>query len=115
MLDPKLLRNDLDAVAGNLARRGFVLDCQRFRALESERKRLQHEVEMLRQQRNTRSKAIGAARAAGEDIGALRKEVGALGDALAKAESLPAICYRRARRADAGVAESAQCGRPGRH
>ncbi|WP_428101950.1 serine--tRNA ligase [Candidatus Rariloculus sp.] len=87
MLDPKLLRNDLDAVAGNLARRGFVLDCQRFRALESERKRLQHEVEMLRQQRNTRSKAIGAARAAGEDIGALRKEVGALGDALAKAEA----------------------------
>ena len=86
MLDPKLLRNDLDAVAGNLARRGFVLDRERFRELESERKRLQHEVETLRRQRNTRSKAIGAAKAASEDIDALRKEVRALGDGLVQAE-----------------------------
>ena len=87
MLDPRLLRNDPDAVAKNLARRGFVFDRGGFLKLDAERKRLQVEVESLRQQRNTRSKAIGAARAAGEDIEALRKEVGALGDRLADAEA----------------------------
>ncbi len=86
MLDPRLLRNDLDAVARNLARRGFVFDRGGFLKLDAERKRLQVEVESLRQQRNTRSKAIGKAKAAGEDIEALRKEVGALGDKLTKVE-----------------------------
>ena len=87
MLDPRLLRNDPVAVANNLARRGFVFDHGGFQKLDAERKRLQVEVESLRQQRNTRSKAIGAARAAGEDIEALRKEVGALGDELARSEA----------------------------
>ena len=41
MLDPKLLRNDLDAVARNLARRGFVLDRARYQELETNRKDLQ--------------------------------------------------------------------------
>jgi seryl-tRNA synthetase len=86
MLDPKLLRHDLDAVAKNLARRGFVLDRARYQALEAERKRLQVEVEALRQQRKERSKAIGLAKAAGEDVEALRSEVGQLGDALAGSE-----------------------------
>ena len=87
MLDPRLLRNDLDTVAKNLARRGLVFDRGGFLKLDAERKRLQVEVESLRQQRNTRSKEIGAARAAGEDIETLRKEVGALGDELARAEA----------------------------
>ena len=87
MLDPKLLRQDLDAVAANLARRGFTLDRARYVALENERKELQTRVESLRQTRNERSKAIGRAKAAGGDVDALKKEVGALGDELSAGET----------------------------
>jgi len=86
MLDPKLLRTDLDGVARRLARRGFVLDRDRFEALESERKRLQVEVESLRQRRNERSKEIGRAKAKGEDVEPLKAEVGELGAALERSE-----------------------------
>ena len=87
MLDPKLLRQDLDAVAANLARRGFALDRGRYLALENERKELQTRVEGLRQTRNERSKAIGRAKAAGGDVEALKREVGALGDELSAGET----------------------------
>lgn len=86
MLDPRLLRADLDAVARRLARRGFVLDRDRFDSLEAERKRLQIETESLRQQRNERSKRIGRAKAAGEDVEPLKAEVGELGAALERSE-----------------------------
>ncbi len=82
MLDPRKLRNELDDVSGNLARRGFQFDRATFEQLEADRKRLQVEVDGLRQQRNERSKAIGKAKAAGEDIAPLLAEVGQLGDAL---------------------------------
>ena len=87
MLDPKILRQDLDAVAANLARRGFKLDRERYVALESERKDLQVKVEGLRQARNERSKAIGRAKAAGGDVEALKREVGQLADELASGEA----------------------------
>jgi seryl-tRNA synthetase len=87
MLDPKLLRQDLDAVAANLARRGFKLDRERYVALEAERKELQTRVESLRQTRNERSKAIGRAKAAGGDVDALKREVGALGHELDAGEA----------------------------
>ena len=87
MLDPKLLRQDLDTVAANLARRGFVLDRERYEALESERKDVQTRVEGLRQTRNERSKAIGRAKAAGEDVEAVKREVGELGESLAAEEA----------------------------
>jgi seryl-tRNA synthetase len=87
MLDPKLLRQDLDSVAANLARRGFKLDRERYVALEAERKELQSRVESLRQTRNERSKAIGRAKAAGGDVDALKREVGALGDELGAGEA----------------------------
>jgi seryl-tRNA synthetase len=87
MLDPKLLRTQLHQVTDNLARRGFVLDQARFTQLEAERKRLQIVVEGLRGERNERSKAIGRAKAAGDDIDVLKAEVGKLGAALDAAES----------------------------
>jgi seryl-tRNA synthetase len=87
MLDLKLLRQDVDRVAANLARRGFLLDREAFAKLESERKSLQVEVEQKRQARNEKSKAIGLAKSAGEDIEPLRAEVGALGEALGVAEA----------------------------
>ncbi|HEX5420547.1 MAG TPA: serine--tRNA ligase [Gammaproteobacteria bacterium] len=87
MLDPRLLRQDLDAVAVKLARRGFQLDKARYTALEADRKRLQVEAETLRQARNERSKEIGKAKAAGSDIEPLRAEVARAADALEAAEA----------------------------
>ncbi|SFU62843.1 serine--tRNA ligase [Halomonas korlensis] len=86
MLDPKLLRGDLDAVAQRLATRGFALDTERLEALESRRRELQTATETLQSERNTRSKAIGKAKAAGEDIQPLLDEVSDLGDRLDSAK-----------------------------
>ncbi|ARU93508.1 serine--tRNA ligase [Tatumella citrea] len=88
MLDPNLLRNEPDAVAEKLARRGFTLDVEMLRSLEERRKVLQVETENLQAERNSRSKSIGQAKARGEDIEPLRKEVNDLGERLdaAKAE-----------------------------
>jgi seryl-tRNA synthetase len=82
MLDPKRLRSDLDAVAAQLARRGFILDTGRLTALEEQRKALQVRTQELQSVRNTRSRAIGRAKAAGEDIAPLLEEVAGLGDQL---------------------------------
>ncbi len=88
MLDPNLLRNELNVVAKKLARRGFKLDVDTISQLEEKRKVLQVETESLQAQRNARSKAIGEAKARGEDITAVREEVNKLGEKLnnAKAE-----------------------------
>ncbi|CDL87384.1 serine--tRNA ligase [Xenorhabdus cabanillasii] len=88
MLDPNMLRNELDAVAEKLARRGYTLDVETVRKQEERRKVLQVETETLQAERNSRSKAIGAAKARGEDIEPLRQEVNQLGAKLdsAKAE-----------------------------
>ena len=87
MLDPKLLRTEPDRVAANLARRGFRLDVAALAALEERRKALQIRTDALRNERNTRSKAIGQAKAKGQDVAPLLKEVEGLGAELAAAES----------------------------
>ena len=71
MIDPKLLRSDPEAVARNLARRGFVLDVQALRALEEKRKPWQIEADRLRAERNANAKAVGMAKAKGGDVAAL--------------------------------------------
>ncbi|TCT23806.1 serine--tRNA ligase [Thiobaca trueperi] len=87
MLDPRLLRTDLDLVAVQLARRGLILDKARIESLETERKSLQIAVQELQNQRNTRSKAIGQAKASGQDIQPLLAEVSDLGDRLKAADA----------------------------
>jgi seryl-tRNA synthetase len=86
MLDPNLLRTELDAVAEKLARRGFTLDVEKLRVLEERRKVLQVETENLQAERNARSKSIGAAKGRGEDIEPLRQEVNVLGEKLDNAK-----------------------------
>jgi seryl-tRNA synthetase len=80
MLDPKLLRTPegLERIRENLARRGGELDVDRCRELEEQRKRLQVEADELRNRRNTESRAIGKAKAAGEDIQPLLDAVAGL-------------------------------------
>lgn len=68
MLDPKLIRSEAEALARQLAKKKFKLDVPRLAELEGERKKLQLETESLQNERNSRSKLIGKAKAAGEDI-----------------------------------------------
>jgi seryl-tRNA synthetase len=82
MLDPRLLRNELDAVARQLARRGYTLDTAALQALDERRKAIQMQTQELQAERNARSKNIGKAKAAGADIAPLLKEVEGLGDQL---------------------------------
>lgn len=87
MLDPKLLRNEAEHVAKELARRGFQLDIEQLAQLEQARKKAQLEAQELQTERNTRSKNIGKAKAAGEDIAPLLKEIDDLGDSHKAAET----------------------------
>ncbi len=86
MLDPRLLRTDLDAVAAGLARRHVALDVALISDLEARRKSLQVDAEQLQIERNSRSKSIGKAKAAGEDIQPLLAEVSDLGERLKAAQ-----------------------------
>src|SRR5262245_59753307 len=87
MLDPKLLRSDPTAVAANLARRGFTLDVARLGALEESRKKWQVRADELRNERNVHAKTVGKAKAQGQDIAPLLKQVEALGTELATSEA----------------------------
>ncbi len=87
MIDPKLLRSDPEAVAGNLARRGFALDVERLRALEERRKSAQIESDRLRAERNANAKAVGMAKGRGEDAAALFARAEQLTGELAAADA----------------------------
>ncbi|MBE2896662.1 serine--tRNA ligase [Pasteurellaceae bacterium HPA106] len=83
MIDPNLLRNNLTEIAEKLKiRRNYTLDVNRYSQLEEQRKALQVKTETLQAERNTRSKAIGAAKTRGEDIAPLLAEVDQMGNAL---------------------------------
>jgi seryl-tRNA synthetase len=83
MLDPSLLRSRLAETAARLAEtRGYTLDVTAVEALENSRKQLAMETQELQNLRNTRSKAIGQAKAKGEDVAPLMAEVAGIGDKL---------------------------------
>ena len=83
MLDPALLRSHLAETAARLlATRNYKLDVAAVEALESTRKQLSMQTQELQNQRNTRSRGIGQAKAKGEDVAALLAEVAGLGDEL---------------------------------
>jgi seryl-tRNA synthetase len=87
MLDPQLLRNNLDFVAEQLMRRSFAFDADAFAELESKRKEIQVKTQQLQSERNTRSKAIGQAKAKGEDIQPLLAAIEDLGEQHKAAEA----------------------------
>jgi len=82
MLDQKQLRTDIESVAINLAKHGYQLDINKFNELEAQRKDLSVKTQDLQNERNTKSKSIGKAKASGEDITPLLAEVSTLGDDL---------------------------------
>ena len=87
MLDPKLLRSELNSIAQSLKIKGFELNFDDFLSLESQRKELQLKAEAVQQERNAYAKSmgklIGQAKANGEDIEPLK----AKGEALKKAST----------------------------
>jgi len=87
MLDPRLFRTELDFVTEQLARRSFTFNPEAYVALEARRKDVQVKTQDLQNERNSRSKAIGQAKAKGEDVQPLLDQVQHLGDELKTAET----------------------------
>ena len=87
MLDPTLLRQNPAELAARLKQsHGFDLDPAQLESLEVERKQIQVRTQELQATRNARSKAIGQAKAKGEDVAPLLAEVAGLGDELKASE-----------------------------
>ena len=87
MLDPRLFRTELDFVTEQLARRSFTFNPDAYVELEARRKDVQVKTQDLQNERNSRSKAIGQAKAKGEDVQPLLDQVQYLGDELKAAET----------------------------
>jgi len=89
MLDPKLLRNDLDSVVAQLARKGVTFDVAAYQALETKRKSLQLETESLQNRRKDGSKSVGLLMKDGKrgEAEQLKAEIAGIGDELAAIES----------------------------
>ena len=87
MLESKLLRGNIDFVVEQLKRRNFSFDVTQFNKLEDQRKVIQVQTQDLQNLRNTKSKAIGQAKASGENIKPLLEEVSDLGEKLDNAKS----------------------------
>ncbi|HEU5281899.1 MAG TPA: serine--tRNA ligase [Gammaproteobacteria bacterium] len=92
MLDPKLVRNNIENVAALLKKRGFTLDVNAFTALEEQRKALQVDMQALQNERNVRSKEVGMAKAKGQPIEPVMASLKELSDTLkAKEEAFAKI------------------------
>ncbi len=87
MLSKKQLRNDIKAIEVALKKRNFSFDASALSDLEDRRKKNQIETQEIQNCRNTQSKSIGKAKAAGEDINPLLKAATGLGDKLDAAKT----------------------------
>ena len=89
MLDPKLLRNDLEVVVAQLARKGVHFDATSYQALETKRKSLQLETESLQNKRKDGSKSVGLLMKDGKKAEAeqLKTEITEIGDQLGAIEA----------------------------
>ena len=89
MLDPQLLRGDLEGIANRLRMRGFELDTAMFKELEAARKDNQTTTEYLQSQRNAKSKEIGNAKSRGDEksVAEIMAEVQEFGGQLKQREA----------------------------
>ncbi|MEQ1620511.1 MAG: serine--tRNA ligase [Methylococcales bacterium] len=87
MLDPRLFRTELEFVTSQLQKRSFAFNPEAYSELENRRKDIQVKTQELQNERNSRSKTIGQAKAKGEDVQALLDQVQHLGDELKEAET----------------------------
>ncbi len=87
MLDPQLLRKDIETVKQQLVGRGYTLDVAQFNQLETQRKALQSTTEALQAERTSASKKIGAAKAKGEDAQPILDSVANLGEQIKQGQA----------------------------
>ncbi len=87
MLDTKLVRQEPEKIAQNLARRGFTLNINAVKAIDLERKAIQIETQQWQSERNALSKQIGQKKSKGESVSDLMEQVSLLGDKLSASES----------------------------
>ncbi|MEN9595698.1 MAG: hypothetical protein RL236_132 [Pseudomonadota bacterium] len=87
MLDPHLFRTDLEFVTEQLKKRNFAFNPENYSELEARRKSVQTKTQELQNARNSSSKAIGQAKAKGEDVQLLLDQVANFGDELKAAET----------------------------
>jgi len=86
MLDPKFLRKNIEEIAAQLARRGYILDTQKLTEFETERKVLQAKTQKLQAERKSKSKEIGIAKKSGQDASEIFAAVAKMADELKAAE-----------------------------
>ncbi|NOR81406.1 MAG: serine--tRNA ligase [Methyloprofundus sp.] len=87
MLDPHLFRSDLEFVKAQLKRRAIDFDADFYTDLENRRKAVQVKTQELQNERNSRSKLIGQAKAKGEDVQPILDQVQGFGEQLKAAET----------------------------
>ena len=75
MIDPKILKEDIQSCKSNLAKRGYILDDKKFLSLENQRKDLQTNVEELQAQKNKLSKNFGELKKSGQATDELALEL----------------------------------------
>jgi seryl-tRNA synthetase len=88
MHDLTFFRNNLDAIAARLATRGFVLDVDEFRKLDTERRAAVTQAEKLKADRNSASQEIAKLRKEGQDTSERQAQMRALGDEITRLESV---------------------------
>lgn len=86
MIDPKLLRTNINELAQRLRLKGFDLDVTGFERLEKERKSIQTETESLQAERNKFAKTVGQAKAKGEDATRIMMEASVVNQKLVSLE-----------------------------
>ena len=82
MINPQLLKQDIESTAKKLRARGYHLDVGQYQALESQRKTLQSESESLQAERKRQSREIGIVKGKGEDVSGVVAAMSRLGDEL---------------------------------
>ena len=86
MIDPKLLRSNINVVNAALAKRGVQLDPVEWAALESNRKAIQLKTEQLQAERNQGAKQVGQIKRDGGDTSELMARMQTVGDEMKAAE-----------------------------
>ena len=86
MIDPKLLRTELDTVAQKLAKRGYTLDKAFWQQVEEQRKLIQVNTEELQAKKNAGAKQIGVMKRSGDNTDALMAEMAAISTEMKQAE-----------------------------
>ena len=86
MIDPKLLRTELDTVAEKLAKRGYELDKAFWQQVEEQRKSIQVNTEELQAKKNAGAKQVGLMKRNGENTDALMAEMATISSEMKQAE-----------------------------